>query len=45
MISEELSGLMQEIWDGSKMEHSNLGPKEDEGVINLIEAIDEADLA
>jgi hypothetical protein len=36
MIKEALSGLMQEIWAGSKMEHSNLGPKEDEVVINLI---------
>jgi hypothetical protein len=36
MIKEALSGLIQEIWAGSKMEHSNLGPKEDEGVINLI---------
>jgi hypothetical protein len=45
MIKEAISGLIQEIWAGSKMEHSNLGPKEDEGVINLIQAIDGADLA
>jgi hypothetical protein len=45
MIKEALSGLIQEIWAGFKMEHSNLGPKEDEGVINLIQAIDGADLA
>jgi hypothetical protein len=45
MIKEAISGLIQEIWAGSKTEHSNLGPKEDEGVINLIQAIDGADLA
>jgi hypothetical protein len=45
MIKEALSGLIQEIWAGSKTEHSNLGPKKDEGVINLIQAIDRADLA
>jgi hypothetical protein len=45
MIKEALSGLIQEIWVGTKMEHSNLGPKEDEGVINLIQAIDGVDLA
>jgi hypothetical protein len=38
MIKEAISGLIQEIWAGSKTEHSNLGPKEDEGVINLIHA-------
>jgi hypothetical protein len=36
MIKEALSGLIQEIWAGSKWGHSNFGPKEDEGVINLI---------
>jgi hypothetical protein len=36
MIKEALSGLIQEIWAGSKTEHSKFGPKEDEGVINLI---------
>jgi hypothetical protein len=45
MIKEALSGLIQEIWADSKMEHSNLGPKEDEGVINLIQAINGADPA
>jgi hypothetical protein len=45
MIKEAINGLIQEIWVGSKTEHSNLGPKEDEGVINLIQAIDGADLA
>ena len=44
MINEALSGLIEEIWASSKMSHSNLGPKEDEGVINLIQAIDGADL-
>ena len=43
-IKEALNGLIQEIWVGSKMGHSNLGPKEDGGVINLIQAIDGADL-
>jgi hypothetical protein len=45
MIKEALSGLIQEIWAGSKMGHSKFGPKEDECVINLIQAIDGADLA
>jgi hypothetical protein len=45
MIKKAISGLIQEIWAGSKTEHSNLCPKEDEGVINLIQAIDGADLA
>ena len=44
-IKKALNGLIQEIWDGSKMGHCKLGPKEDEGVINLIQAIDRADLA
>jgi hypothetical protein len=44
IIKEAISGLIQEIWAGFKREHSNLGPKEDEGVINLIQAIDGADL-
>ena len=43
-IKETLNGLIQEIWDDSKMRHSMLGPKEDEGVINLIQVIDRADL-
>jgi hypothetical protein len=45
MIREAISRLIQEIWAGSKTEHSNLGPKEDEGVRNLIQAIDRADIA
>jgi hypothetical protein len=45
MIKEATSGLIQDIWAGSKMEHSNLGPKEDEEVINLVQAIDGADHA
>ena len=44
-IKEVLNGLIQEIWTDSKMGHSKLGPKEDEGVINLIQATDGADLA
>ena len=35
-IKEVLNGLIQEIWADSKTGHSKLGPKEDEGVINLI---------
>ena len=44
-IKEALSRLTQEIWVGSKTGHSNLGPKEDEGIINLIQVINGADLA
>uniref|UniRef100_A0A2N9F1F1 RNA-directed DNA polymerase n=1 Tax=Fagus sylvatica TaxID=28930 RepID=A0A2N9F1F1_FAGSY len=44
-IKEALNGLIQEIWADSKTGHSKLGPKEDEGVINLIQATDGADLA
>jgi hypothetical protein len=36
MIKEAFSGLIQEIWAGSKTEHSNFGPNEDECVINLM---------
>ena len=43
-IKEVLNGLIQEIWDDSKTRHSMLGPKEDEGVINLIQVINSADL-
>jgi hypothetical protein len=39
-IKEALNWLIQEIWGDSKTRHSKLGPKEDEGVINLIQAID-----
>jgi hypothetical protein len=45
MIKEALSGLIQEIWVGSKMGHSKFGLMEDECIINLIQAIDGADLA
>ena len=38
-IKEALNGLIQEIWADSNVGHSKLGPKEDEGVINLIQAI------
>ena len=43
-IKEALNGLIQEIWDDSKTRHSKLGPKKDEGVINLIQVIDRTDL-
>jgi hypothetical protein len=39
MIKEALSGLIQEIWAGSKTGHSKFGPQEDEGIINLIQVI------
>ena len=39
-IKEVLNGLIQEIWVDSNAEHSKLGPKEDECVINLIQAIE-----
>jgi hypothetical protein len=45
MIKKALSGLIQEIWVGSKMGHSKFDSKEDEGIINLIQAIDGDDLA
>ena len=35
-IKEALNGLIQEIWADSNVGHPKLGPKEDEGVINLI---------
>ena len=38
-IKDALNGLIQEIWVDSNAGHSKLGPKEDEGVINLIQAI------
>ena len=44
-IKEALNGLIQEIWADSKTGHSKLGPKEDEGLINLIQATNGADLA
>ena len=39
-IKEALNGLIQEIWADSNTGHSKLRPKEDEGVINLIQAIE-----
>ena len=38
-IKEALNGLIQEIWVYSNAGHSKLGPKEDECIINLIQAI------
>ena len=43
-IKESLNGLIQEIWADSNAGYSKLGPKEDEGIINLIQA-DRVDLA
>ena len=39
-IKEALNGLIQEILADSNAGHSKLDPKEDEGVINLIQAIE-----
>ena len=39
-IKETLNRLIQEIWVDSNTRHSKLGPKEDEEVINLIQAIE-----
>ena len=39
-IKEALNGLIQEIWAGFNAGHSKFGPKENEGVINLIQAIE-----
>ncbi|RVW91774.1 Transposon Ty3-I Gag-Pol polyprotein [Vitis vinifera] len=39
-IKEALNGLIQDIWVDSNTGNSKLGPKEDEGVINLIQAIE-----
>jgi hypothetical protein len=39
-IKEALNKLIQDIWGDSKTGHSKFGPKKDEGVINLIQAID-----
>jgi hypothetical protein len=44
-IKEALNCLIQDIWANSTTGHSKLGPKEDEGVINLIQATDGADHA
>ena len=39
-IKEALNGPIQEIWADSNARHSKLGPKEDEGIINLNQAIE-----
>ena len=39
-IKETLNGLIQEILADSNAGHSKLGPKKDEGEINLIQAIE-----
>ena len=39
-IKEALNRLIQEIWADSNTGRSKLGSKEDEGVINLIQAIE-----
>ena len=39
-ITKALNGLIQEIWVDFNAGHFKLGPKEDEGVINLIQAIE-----
>ena len=39
-IKEALNGLIQEISADSNTGHSKLSSKEDEGVINLIQAIE-----
>ena len=44
-IKEALNGLIQEIWVDSNTRFSKLGPKEDEGIMTFIQAIDRADLA
>ena len=44
-IKAALNGLIQDIWADSTTGHNKLGPKEDEGVINLIQAADGADHA
>ena len=39
-IKKALNELIQEIWADSNAGHSKLSTKEDEGVINLIQAIE-----
>ena len=39
-IKEALNGVIQGNWADFNAGHSKLGPKEDEGVINLIQAIE-----
>ena len=38
-IKEALNRLIQEIWANSNAGHSKLSPKEDDRIINLIQAI------
>ena len=44
-IKAALNGLIQDILADSTTGHSKLGPKEDESVINLIQATDGAEHA
>ena len=44
-IKEALNGLIQDIWADSTTGHFKLSPKEDEGVLNLIQTTDGADHA
>ena len=44
-IKAALNGLVQDIWADSTTGHNKLGPKEDEGIINLIQAANGADHA
>jgi hypothetical protein len=44
-IKEALNGQIQDIWADFTTGHSKLGPKENEGVINLIQTTDGADHA
>ena len=44
-IKEAVNRLIQDIWADSTTGYSKLGLKEDEGVINLIQAADGADHA
>ena len=39
-IKETLNGPIQEIWTDSNTVHSKLSPKDDEGIINLIQVIE-----
>ena len=39
-IKEAFNGLIQEIWADSNAGHLKVGPKEDDDVINLIQAIE-----
>ena len=42
-FKEALNGLIQETWDASKMLKSKMGPSEDQGLVNIIKAIDWAE--